>query len=156
MTRRTRADADFSRFLLCTTLSSFLLSSATLPVDPPNATNTATDPPPQEGASNTHSNSSTATNIYFVLDRSGSMHAIKDDVVGGFNSFVEEQRRADPSAGALRLSLIQFDTIKPHDVVYPLTEIAAVPPIRFDPRGGTPLYDAIGLAVNAAEEASRR
>ena len=48
--------------------------------------------------------------IYMVLDRSGSMELIKHDVIGGFNSFVEAQRR---EPGRCRLSMIQFDTQNP-------------------------------------------
>ena len=35
------------------------------------------------------------TEIVVILDRSGSMSSIKDDVIGGFNSFIEEQRKVE-------------------------------------------------------------
>ena len=34
--------------------------------------------------------------VFFLLDRSGSMNEIQSDVIGGFNSFVNDQRREDP------------------------------------------------------------
>ena len=33
------------------------------------------------------------TEIICVVDRSGSMHSIKDDAIGGFNTFLEEQKK---------------------------------------------------------------
>ena len=34
------------------------------------------------------------TELVFVLDRSGSMHGLEEDTVGGFNAMLEKQRRA--------------------------------------------------------------
>ena len=47
------------------------------------------------------------THIVVVLDRSGSMDAVRDDAIGGFNAFVSEQRRLD---GGVKLTLVQFDS----------------------------------------------
>jgi len=90
-----------------------------------------------------------ATNlhIYFVLDRSGSMASIASDVVGGFNTFLANQQ-AD-GADAL-LTLIQFDSQEAHEVLAEATPIAQVPRLTagsFVPRGGTPLYDAMGHTI---------
>lgn len=35
------------------------------------------------------------THITFVLDSSGSMSAIEEDIKGGFNSFLDEQRQLE-------------------------------------------------------------
>ena len=32
------------------------------------------------------------TEIVFVLDRSGSMHGMEEDTIGGFNSMLEQQK----------------------------------------------------------------
>ncbi len=85
--------------------------------------------------------------VFFVLDRSGSMGQIESDVIGGFNSFVADQRR---EAGECLLTLIQFDSQDPREVVFDATNIGDVPPLdgsRFMPRGMTPLYDAMGHAI---------
>ena len=85
--------------------------------------------------------------VYFVLDRSGSMNAIRSDVIGGFNSFVEEQR-AQP--GRCLMTLIQFDGDDPHEVLEsarPIEQIAPLGNSRFVPRGNTPLFDAMGHAI---------
>lgn len=85
--------------------------------------------------------------ITVVLDRSGSMHGIKDDVIGGFNSFLAAQQREGPDA---TLTLVQFDTENPYEVVHRFRPIHAVPPLTaadFIPRGGTPLLDAMGRTL---------
>lgn len=33
--------------------------------------------------------------IIFVIDRSGSMHGSESDTIGGFNSFIEKERKKD-------------------------------------------------------------
>ena len=50
----------------------------------------------------------TPVHISVVLDRSGSMASIADDVVGEFNTFLDEQRKQD---GGGRVSLVQFALI---------------------------------------------
>jgi Mg-chelatase subunit ChlD len=85
--------------------------------------------------------------VYFLLDRSGSMNVIRSDVIGGFNSFVEDQR-AQP--GRCLMTLIQFDGGDPHEVLEsarPIEQVAPLSHSRFVPRGNTPLFDAMGHAI---------
>ena len=85
--------------------------------------------------------------IYFVLDRSGSMENIASDVIGGFNAFVTTQQTEGSTA---LMTLIQFDSVDPYEVLAaatPISEIQKLSPTTFQPRGGTPLYDAIGHAI---------
>ena len=94
--------------------------------------------------------------IHLLLDRSGSMASIADDVVGGYNAFLAEHRAAP---GACRLTLVQFDSQDPAEVLLRGVDIAAAPdltPERFQPRGSTPLYDAIGHLLDRAEADVRR
>lgn len=88
-----------------------------------------------------------ATDITIILDRSGSMSSIKTDTIGGVNQFVSEQQKV---AGECRLTLTQFDTQDPQEIVADAVLIADFKPLTdstFLPRGGTPLYDAVGLAI---------
>lgn len=92
----------------------------------------------------------TSMEIVFVLDRSGSMHTMKTDAIGGFNSFVAEQAK-DP--GECRLSLLQFDD--EHQVDYegvPVGDIAELTDETFVPRGRTALRDAIARGVGLLTE----
>jgi len=85
------------------------------------------------------------TNIYLLLDRSGSMQSIKTDTEGGFAAFVEEQKRAP---GECRVTLAQFDNH--YDVVYADRPIAEVPALELQPRGSTALLDAMGKLITDA------
>ena len=35
------------------------------------------------------------TELVFVLDRSGSMHGLEADTIGGFNSMIDKQKKED-------------------------------------------------------------
>ncbi len=89
--------------------------------------------------------------IWFLLDRSGSMASIAEDVVAGFDRFFAEQRAI---AGDATVSIVQFDGEDPHDVLVdarPLKKVRSIAD-RFEPRGMTPLYDAVGLLLDRAED----
>ncbi len=91
------------------------------------------------------------THITVLLDRSGSMSEVKSDVIGGFNQFVEEQKKAGENAA---LTLVQFDS-QSIDVVYDSLLIGEVQPLSeqsFIPRGSTPLLDALGQSIVKAGE----
>jgi Mg-chelatase subunit ChlD len=86
------------------------------------------------------------TFIAVVLDRSGSMEAIRNDAIGGFNAFLADQK-ALPGAAALLLA--QFDD--EYELVYDAVPIAEVPQLTLEtyvPRGSTALFDALGRTLN--------
>ena len=87
------------------------------------------------------------THIAFLLDRSGSMQSIKDDTEGGFNAFIEEQRR---EAGECRVTLAQFDN--EYEEVYRDLPLAEVPPLHLAPRGSTALLDSMGRLITTTGE----
>ncbi len=87
------------------------------------------------------------TDITIILDRSGSMESVKQDTIGGFNSFLSEQQKVE---GEGALSLVQFDD--QYDVVYEDKDINSADKLTertFQPRGSTALFDAIGRTVNS-------
>ncbi len=84
--------------------------------------------------------------ITLVVDRSGSMDAIRSDAEGGVNRFIEEQKAAP---GDATLTLVQFDD--EYEQVY-CKPIKEAPRYTLVPRGWTALLDAVGKAVNAAGE----
>lgn len=55
-----------------------------------------------------------SVHISVVLDRSGSMASIADDIVGGFNEFLSRQRAQH---GEARLTLAQFDDQDPFELL---------------------------------------
>ena len=40
-------------------------------------------------------NKTKITDVVFILDRSGSMRGAEDDTIGGYNSYIEEQKKND-------------------------------------------------------------
>src|SRR6266487_1756585 len=87
------------------------------------------------------------TDITIVLDRSGSMEAIREDAVGGFNRFLRDQQAAD---GQARLTLVQFDHL--YEPLYQgldIRDAKALDQTTFVPRGSTALLDAIGRTIKA-------
>jgi hypothetical protein len=89
--------------------------------------------------------------LYVLLDRSGSMEAIRSEVIGGFNAFVAGQQINGDDA---RLTMVQFDT---HDLAetvvdgVPIRKVKPLTRARFQPRGGTPLLDATAHLVARAK-----
>jgi uncharacterized protein YegL len=85
------------------------------------------------------------TDITILLDRSGSMTSIKDATEAGFKEFIQ-QHRAVPST---RLTLAQFDGENAQDVVYTEVPVADIAGLTLDPRGMTPLNDAVCRTIDA-------
>lgn len=87
--------------------------------------------------------------ILVVADRSGSMGAIRDDAIGGFNTFLEEQKAVK---GKANLTLVLFDD--QYEVPVKSVDIKKVEPLThetFVPRGMTAMNDAIGKALSELE-----
>ncbi len=81
------------------------------------------------------------TAMLLIIDRSGSMQTIRDDMVGGLSTMLAEQA-ADP--GMLTVDIVTFDT--EIEVTHSLADPSSIT-IQLDPRGATALYDAVGIAV---------
>ncbi len=82
------------------------------------------------------------TLLTLVVDRSGSMTDIKDDMEGGIKTLIEEQAREE---GECLVTLTQFDDH--YEVVTDEVPAADMPPYRLVPRGSTALLDAIGRTI---------
>jgi Mg-chelatase subunit ChlD len=80
------------------------------------------------------------------------MEEIKDETIKGFNCFLAEQKAAGDNA---TLTLVQFDT-ESTDVVHESKPILKVPDLNhdtFQPRGSTPLLDALGQTIDSTGRA---
>lgn len=95
----------------------------------------------------TESTTHAPVHIAIVLDRSGSMAAVAEDIVGGFNEYLARQQQ---EKGDARVTLVQFDGQDPFEVLVDGLDIHRVRPLTRDsyrPRGNTPLFDAVGRMV---------
>jgi predicted metal-dependent peptidase len=85
------------------------------------------------------------TSIVILLDRSGSMGCVRQDTVGGFDTFIEDQKKL---AGDVEVTLVQFD----HEYEYlykavPLSEVRSIDP-TYQPRGSTALLNSLGRLID--------
>jgi hypothetical protein len=90
------------------------------------------------------------TFIVPVVDKSGSMQSIKKDTIGGFNEFIDSQKKVE---GEAKITLVLFDT--EYNVVYesiPVQNAAPLNESTYRPDGGTALYDAMGLAIKMTKK----
>jgi hypothetical protein len=97
------------------------------------------------------------THIGIVIDRSGSMIEIQDEVVSGFNAWrADLLDKAADLPGKTLVTMNQFDT--EFDTIVNHVPAAGLPKLtlmikgaddqhRFEPRGMTALLDAIGLTI---------
>ena len=85
------------------------------------------------------------TEIVFILDRSGSMHGLEADTIGGFNSMIEKQKK---ETGEALVSTILFDNAAEviHDRVS-LKDIRELTSRDYCVKGCTALLDAVGGAI---------
>jgi len=86
--------------------------------------------------------------VSFLLDRSASMGAYRDQTIDAFNEYLNGIR----GDGNIFFSLTTFDSTSV-DLVFdaiPVGEVRELTPETFQPRGMTPLYDAIGETVSYA------
>jgi Mg-chelatase subunit ChlD len=87
-----------------------------------------------------------ATQIAFILDRSGSMGSMAQEAIGGFNAFLKEQQK---EKGEARLSLILFDhEYTPVVENRPIEEVRPLNAKSYEPRGMTALLDAMGRTID--------
>ena len=86
------------------------------------------------------------TEIICIVDRSGSMQAIKTDVIGNFNSFLEKQKNEQ---GEAKLTLVLFDNeiTTLHDGL-DLKDVPNLTNETYAPNGYTALYDAVGITID--------
>jgi uncharacterized protein YegL len=88
----------------------------------------------------------TLTEIAFILDRSGSMAAMVEPAISGFNSFLRDQQQGP---GDARLTLVLFDNeYQVPCASLPIAEITELDTTTFVPRGSTALLDAIGRTID--------
>lgn len=91
--------------------------------------------------------------IVFVIDRSGSMHGLEKDTIGGFNSMLDRQRK---EKGEALVTTIFFSdsSVVVHDRI-PIEEVADITDKDYEVGGCTALLDAVGDAICHVERIHR-
>jgi Mg-chelatase subunit ChlD len=97
--------------------------------------------------------------VNVVLDRSGSMSSCQKETVSGFNEYLNGLR-ADKET-QYNISLIQFDApnegpeLTVTHLDKPLKDVPDITDKDYQPRGRTPLFDAIGECVRRVDAKGR-
>ena len=84
------------------------------------------------------------TDVVFLLDRSGSMGGIENDTIGGYNSYLDSQRK-----NPVKVTTVLFDD--KYEMLYDRVDINNVKKLtnkEYYVRGCTALLDAIGRTIN--------
>ena len=89
------------------------------------------------------------TEVVFILDKSGSMCGMEEDTIGGFNSFIEKQKKEDCDT-LVTTVLFSTDYVVLHDRVN-IDEIEPLTEKDYRTGGGTALLDAIGRTINTID-----
>lgn len=118
------------------------------PKTPPTPTPTPTvnqTLPEHKHTADCEKTSAEPVQIICILDRSGSMSSLANDTIGGYNSFIEQQKK---SAGAAQVTTILFDNQyeKISDAV-DLNEVRELTSAEYFARGTTALLDAVGMSI---------
>ena len=83
--------------------------------------------------------------LVFILDRSGSMHGLEKDTVGGFNSMIEKQKQLE---GKVFVSTVLFND--KHKLLHDRKLIDEIEPMKeseYETYGCTALLDAVGNSI---------
>jgi hypothetical protein len=86
-------------------------------------------------------NPTTRILVTFLLDRTSSMEAIRDDTIGGFNAYLEGLK--GDGAANIEFTLVQFDSMS-IDKIYvavPIADVEKLSRDSYQPRASTPLID---------------
>ena len=100
--------------------------------------------------------------IFFVLDETGSMWDQVEQAVTGFNDFLVEQVAFFGKRKKVQFNLSLFSETANEDIFRdvvvetPLKEVNAMRQKEYDPRGRTPLYDALGRTIEIAKSRNKK
>ena len=92
------------------------------------------------------------SHIVVILDRSGSMWKIRNDVIGGYNEFISEQQQ---EPGEATFSLIQFSSHDEYSVTQDFVKLSDAQYLNdrnYTPNGNTALLDAVGKGITSVGE----
>lgn len=84
--------------------------------------------------------------LVVIIDESGSMMNVTNDIIGGFNSFIETHQNLP---GEALLTLVKFNT--KYEIVHNGVNVKDVPNLNnktYTPMGMTALLDAVGKAID--------
>jgi hypothetical protein len=94
------------------------------------------------------------TEITCVIDRSGSMETIRADAIGGYNSFIGDQK-GEPGDALVTLVLFNDDYERVEEGT-PLPKARRLDEATYVLTGTAALLDAVGRAIDSVGERLRQ
>jgi uncharacterized protein YegL len=94
-----------------------------------------------------------ATELVFILDKSGSMAGLETDTIGGFNGMLRDQQKLE---GECRITTVLFDN--QYELLHDRIDIRAVRPIsdkEYQVGGYTALLDAVGKTIKKMDRVQK-
>ncbi len=88
------------------------------------------------------------TNVFFILDRSGSMAGTEKDTIGGYNNYIDKFKKKDA-----KITTVLFDD--EYEMITQREDVKTVPKLtskKYFVRGSTALLDAIGKSIRFMEQ----
>lgn len=85
------------------------------------------------------------TELVFILDRSGSMHGLESDTIGGFNRVLAENKALEGTANVTTI-LFSSDMTLLHDRL-PIEVVQPLTAADYRVGGSTALLDAVGMGI---------
>lgn len=90
--------------------------------------------------------------VQIVLDRSGSMANAWDDTLGGLNQYVSTLAKDKEVDATITLTVFDTGSIDTIRSTVSAKKFEKVTDKEVHPRGGTPLFDAVGQSINAMRD----
>lgn len=87
--------------------------------------------------------------LIFLIDRSGSMYGSEKDTIGGFNSFIQKERKKELNT---KVTTILFDD--QYEILYErklINDVSKLTEDEYYVRGCTALLDAIGKTITTLD-----
>jgi hypothetical protein len=91
--------------------------------------------------------------VSFILDETGSMSAVKQQTIDGFNEYIGALK-SEEGTGRIRFTLTKFNSSK-IELIHKRVKLDKVDKLTDEtylPNHTTPLYDAIGQTIKSLEE----
>lgn len=108
---------------------------------------------PESGQERSNHMNTGLTELFFILDRSGSMGGLESDTIGGFNGMIARQKSEGKQ---VNVTTVLFDDQVeiihdrfPIEIIKPLTEK------EYYVRGCTALLDAVGAAIEKIDKVQK-
>lgn len=91
--------------------------------------------------------------VVFLLDQTGSMQECKKDTIGGFNTFLEEQKKNETDKLKFSLTLFNSAKVEKRYVDEEIKSVKSLSDANYIPSNLTPLWDAMGNTVQSLPKA---